>query len=208
MTLSQFDLSLILKTLELFFLRFIKQSESKNHVYMYLCSFHFFSFFFFLFEIFQYTECKFVLVLRTNFFFFPKHKLHAGKILSFGWYLPKRPEIDRNDPKFFQSGIGQVTIFVCPRTPWTKFLESPRHLTFSSRIFKNLATYNKFKKYFLLRINFIDIYILKLKYFQTNQILLISIVKNVLLKCRKDFDERYIPIKVRQILMNQELMDY
>ena len=39
--------------------------------------------------------------------------------MIFGRYLPKRPEtpeIDRNDPKFFQSGIG---------TPWTKLLESP-----------------------------------------------------------------------------------
>ena len=73
--------------------------------------------FFFPFEVFWCTECKFALVLRTFFFF--KHKLHAGKILNFGLYLPKRPktlEIDRNDPKFFQSEIG---------TPWTKFLESP-----------------------------------------------------------------------------------
>jgi len=45
---------------------------------------------------------------------------------------------------------------------------------------------------------------LKLKYFQTDQILLIGIVKNVLLKGGKDFDERNIPTKVRQILMNQE----
>ena len=39
--------------------------------------------------------------------------------MNFGQYLPKRPKtpkIDRNDPKFFQNGIG---------TPWTKFLESP-----------------------------------------------------------------------------------
>ena len=49
-------------------------------------------------------------------FFFFKHKLHAGQILNFGQYLPKRLEIDRNDPKFFQSGIG---------TLWTKFLEPP-----------------------------------------------------------------------------------
>ena len=40
-----------------------------------------------------------------NIFFF-KHKFHAGQILNYGWYLSKRPEIDRNDPKFSQSGIG------------------------------------------------------------------------------------------------------
>ena len=54
------------------------------------------------------------MVLRTFFFF--KHKLHAGQILNFCQYLLKRPKIDRNDSKFFQSEIG---------TPWTKFLESP-----------------------------------------------------------------------------------
>ena len=62
---------------------------------------HFISFhFFFPFEVFWFTECKFVLVLRPIFFF--KHKLHTGRILNFGWYLPKHPEIleiDRNDPK-------------------------------------------------------------------------------------------------------------
>ena len=50
------------------------------------------------------------------FFFFFKHKLHAGQILNFGQYLPKHPEtpvIDRNNSKFFQSGIGWVTIPVC-----------------------------------------------------------------------------------------------
>ena len=53
-----------------------------------------------------------------NFFFF-KHKVHAGQILNFDRYLPKRfetLEIDWNVLKFFQSEIG---------TPWTKFLESP-----------------------------------------------------------------------------------
>ena len=57
-----------------------------------------------------------------NTFFF-KHKFHAGQILNFGRYLPKRPEtpeIDRNDLKFFQSGIG---------TPWTKFLGPPLPMT-------------------------------------------------------------------------------
>ena len=73
--------------------------------------------FFFPFEVFQCTKCKFVLVLRFFFFFFFfKHKLHVGQILNFSRYLLKHPEIDQNDPKFFQSGIG---------TPWTKFLESP-----------------------------------------------------------------------------------
>ena len=74
------------------------------------------SFFFFFFpsEIFWCTECKSVLVSRTFFFF--KHKLHAGQILNFSQYLLKRPEIDWNNSKFFQSEI---------RTPWTKFLESP-----------------------------------------------------------------------------------
>ena len=54
------------------------------------------------------------MVLRTFFFF--KHKLHDGQILNFSQYLQKRPEIDRNDSKFFQSEIG---------TSRTKFLESP-----------------------------------------------------------------------------------
>ena len=53
------------------------------------------------------------------FFFY--HKIHAGQILNFDRYLSKRLEIDRNDPKFFQSGIG---------TPWIKFLESPLIVTF------------------------------------------------------------------------------
>ena len=60
-----------------------------------------------------------------NFFFFFNHKLHAGQILNFNQYLPKRPEtleIDRNDPKSFQSGIG---------TPWTKFLELPLFILIS-----------------------------------------------------------------------------
>ena len=50
------------------------------------------------------------------FFFFFKHKFHAGQILNFGQYLPKHPktpEIDWNNSKFFQSGIGWVTIPVC-----------------------------------------------------------------------------------------------
>ena len=38
-------------------------------MFKYLCSFFFFHFFF-LFEVFRCTECKFVLVLRTFFFFF------------------------------------------------------------------------------------------------------------------------------------------
>ena len=41
---------------------------------------------------------------KNNFFFFFKHKLDAGRILNFYWYLPKHPktpEIDQNDPKFF-----------------------------------------------------------------------------------------------------------
>ena len=53
---------------------------------------------------------------KKNFFFFFKHKLHASQILNFGRYLPKRAEtskIDRNDSKFFQSGIGWVTVPVC-----------------------------------------------------------------------------------------------
>ena len=54
---------------------------------------------------------------KIFFFFFFKHKLHAGQILNFGQYLPKRLEIDWNDPKIFQSEIG---------TPWTKFLEPPQ----------------------------------------------------------------------------------
>ena len=56
---------------------------------------------------------------KNNFFF--KHKLHAGQILNFGWYLLKHLEtleIDWNDSKFFQNEIG---------IPWTKFLESPLH---------------------------------------------------------------------------------
>ena len=77
------------------------------------------SFSFFPFEIFWCTECKFVFVLRTFFF---KHKLHAGQILNFSQYLLKRPEINRNDSKFFQSEI---------RTPWTKFLDSPLSLSLS-----------------------------------------------------------------------------
>ena len=51
-----------------------------------------------------------------NFFFFFKHKLHANQILNSNRYLSKRletPEIDRNDPKFFQSEIGWVTVPVC-----------------------------------------------------------------------------------------------
>ena len=46
-----------------------------------------FLFIFFPFEVFWFTECKFFLVLRTFFFF--KHKLHTGRILNFGQYLPK-----------------------------------------------------------------------------------------------------------------------
>ena len=52
---------------------------------------------------------------KNNFFFF-NHKLHAGRILNFGRYLrkhPKTPEIDQNDPKYFQSGIGWVTVSIC-----------------------------------------------------------------------------------------------
>ena len=63
-----------------------------------------FIFFFFPFKVFWFTKCKFVLVLKTIFFFFLKHKLHACRILNFGWYLPKhleKPKIYRNDPKFF-----------------------------------------------------------------------------------------------------------
>ena len=56
--------------------------------FVYFFSFHFF----FPFAIFRCTECKFVLVLRTFFFF--KHKLHAGQILNFGWYLPKYLKTD------------------------------------------------------------------------------------------------------------------
>ena len=51
-----------------------------------------------------------------NFFFFFKHKLHANQNLNSNRYLSKRletPEIDRNDPKFFQSEIGWVTVPVC-----------------------------------------------------------------------------------------------
>ena len=75
-----------------------------------------FLFIFFPFKVFHCTECKFVSVLKTFFF---KHKLHTSQILNFGQCLSKCPEtleIDRNDPEFFQSGIG---------TPWTKFLEPP-----------------------------------------------------------------------------------
>ena len=83
----------------------------KPHCYLFLF------FIFFPFEIFWCTECKFILVLRTFFFF--KHKLYASQILNFSQYLLKRPEINRNNSKFFQSKIG---------TPWTKFLESPLHI--------------------------------------------------------------------------------
>ena len=53
---------------------------------------------------------------KIFFFFFFKHKIHANQILNSNRYLPKRlktPEIDRNDPKFFLSGIGWVTVPVC-----------------------------------------------------------------------------------------------
>ena len=50
--------------------------------------FIYFLFIYFPFEIFWFTECKFVLILR-NFFFFFNHKLHADRILNFGRYLPK-----------------------------------------------------------------------------------------------------------------------
>ena len=49
-------------------------------------------------------------------FFFLKHKLYAGQILNFGRYLLKRAEtleIDQNNSKFFQSGIGWVIVPVC-----------------------------------------------------------------------------------------------
>ena len=49
---------------------------------------HFIFFFFFLLRFFGLQNAnlflKFVLVLRTKFFFFFKHKLHAGRILNFG----------------------------------------------------------------------------------------------------------------------------
>ena len=51
-----------------------------------------------------------------NIFFFFKHKLHADQILNFDRYLlkrPKTPEIEWNDPKFFKSGIGWITVPVC-----------------------------------------------------------------------------------------------
>ena len=74
---------------------------------MYFCSFLFFFFWGFLVYIMQ------ICFGFKIFFFF------LGKILNFNWYLPKHPEtleINRNDSKFFQSGIG---------TLWTKFLKSP-----------------------------------------------------------------------------------
>ena len=76
-------------------------------MYRYFCSFLFFSLFF-PFEVFQCTECKFVLVLKKFFFLRPN--------LEFWPVFTETPKIDRNDPKFFQSGI---------RTSWAKFLESP-----------------------------------------------------------------------------------
>ena len=89
----------------------IVKKDTQLMVYKPHCSFLFLFFFFLWF--FWCTKCKFVLVLRTFFF---KHKLHASQILNFSQYLPKCPEIDQNDSKFFQSEIG---------TPWKKFLESP-----------------------------------------------------------------------------------
>ena len=56
--------------------------------------------------------------------------------MNFGRYLPKRPEtpkIDRNNPKFFQSGIG---------TPWTK--------TYSTKKLKHIKNLKKLKKKQLL----------------------------------------------------------
>ena len=79
---------------------------------------HFFSFHFF-FSFWGFSVYKMQICFGFKiffFFFFFKHKLHVGQILNFSRYLLKHPEIDQNDPKFFQSGIG---------TPWTKFLESP-----------------------------------------------------------------------------------
>ena len=59
---------------------------------------HFFSFNFFPFEIFWFTECKFVLVLRTFFFsFFFK----VWPNLEFRSVVTETPEIEQNDPKFF-----------------------------------------------------------------------------------------------------------
>ena len=85
-------------------------------MYGYICSFHFFSFFF---SFWGFSVYKMQICFGFKNIFFFKYKLHAGQILNFGRYLPKHPktpEINRNDPKFFQSRIG---------TPWTKFLESP-----------------------------------------------------------------------------------
>ena len=51
--------------------------------------------FFFHLENFWFTECKFVLVFRTIYIYiytYFKHKLHAVRILNFGWYLLKHPE--------------------------------------------------------------------------------------------------------------------
>ena len=55
------------------------------------------------------NEYKFVLVLRFFFSFWRPN-------LEFRPVFIETPEIDRNDSKFIQSGIG---------IPWTKFLESP-----------------------------------------------------------------------------------
>ena len=49
------------------------------------------------------------------FFFFFKAQTSCRPNLEFRPVFTETPEIDRNDMKFFQSGIG---------TPWTKFLES------------------------------------------------------------------------------------
>ena len=62
--------------------------------------------------------------------------------MNFGQYLPKCPEtpkIDRNNPKFFQSGIG---------TPWTKFLKSP--LSYPTKKLKHIKNLKKLKKKQLL----------------------------------------------------------
>ena len=50
-----------------------------------------------------------------NFFFFKAQTLCRPN-LEFQPVFTETPEINQNDPKFFQSGIG---------TPRTKFLESP-----------------------------------------------------------------------------------
>ena len=57
-------------------------------------------FFFFPFEVFfWFTECKFILVLKTFFFF--KVQTSCRPNLEFRLAFTETPEIDRNDPKNF-----------------------------------------------------------------------------------------------------------